>query len=189
MHGRNGSSLPGLLSGLTVLILTGVGLSVLMERRLHSSGDNRKIREEIQANELAIGSLRSWRTRLEHEFDTGGRAALTFTNDLRRTAAAVRENGPRLAKLRLRAEDLRNQCGELAASFDRYRVASRNRVRNQAAGEKIGALELANGRRFTGVSIVHVTDDAMEIVHDAGRARIAAKDLAPSWRARFQWEE
>ena len=181
--------MPGFLSGLTVLILAGVGLSFLVQRRFQSSDGNQEIREQIEAKELEIDGLRNWRIRLENEFDSEGRGALSRAKDLREAEAAVREKNARLSQLRLAASGLREECDTLAASFDRYRTAYRTRVRQAAAGEKIGTLKLANGHEFTGVSIVRVTDEAMEIVHDAGRARISGKDLAPQWSARFQWEE
>jgi hypothetical protein len=189
MRGKNGSSMPGFLSGLTLLILTGVGMSILVQRRFQSSDGNHEIREQIEALELEIGGLRSWRTRQENEFDAEGRAALTQAKELREAEAALREKRARLSKLRLAADGLRDECDTLAASFDRYRTAYRTRVWQAAAGEKIGALKLANGRQFSGASIVRVSGGAMEIVHDAGRARISGKDLAPQWSSRFQWEE
>jgi len=189
MRGKNGSSMPGFLSGLTLLILVGVGMSVLVQRRFQSSDGNHEICEQIQAKEVEIDGLRSWRTRLENEFDSEGRGALSRAKDLRDAETVLREKNARLSKLRLAASGLREECEALAASFDRYRTAYRTRVRQAAAGEKIGTLKLANGREFTGVSIVRVTDGAMEIVHDAGRARISGKDLGPHWTARFQLEE
>jgi hypothetical protein len=189
MRGENGSSMPGFLSGLTLLILTGVGMSILVQRRFHSSDGNQELREQIEARELEIGGLRSWRTRLENQFDAEGRGALTKAKELRDAETAIREKSARLSKLRLTADGLREECDTLAASFDRYRTAYRTRIRQAAAGEKIGVLKLANGRQFTGASIVRVTDGAMEIVHDAGQARISSKDLAPPWSSRFQWDE
>lgn len=189
MRGKNGSSLPGALSCLTVLILTGVGMSILVQRRFQFSDGNHEIREQIEARELEIGGLRSWRTRLENQFDAEGRMALTQAKDLRDAETALREKSARLSKLRLTAAGLREECDTLAASFDRYRTTYRTRVRQAAAGEKIGVLKLANGRQFTGASIVRVTDEAMEIVHDAGQARISGKDLPPQWTSRFQWED
>ena len=189
MRGENGSSMPGFLSGLTLLILTGVGMSILVQQRVQSSDGNQQIREQIEARELEIVGLRSWRTRLENQFDAEGRGALHRAKELRDTETTVREKGARLSKLRLAADGLREECDMLAASFSQYRTAYRTRVWQEAAGEKIGILKLANGRQFTGASIVRVTDGAVEIVHDDGRARISSKDLAPQWSFRFQWEE
>lgn len=189
MRGKNGSSLPGLLGGLTLLILTGVGLSTLVRWRFQASDGNQEIRAQLEGKEREIEGLRSWRTRLENQFDSEGRAALTRTKELREVRTALREKEARLSQLRLVANDLREECEALAASSDRYRAAYRARVWQEAAGEKVGTLKLANGREFNGVSIVRVTDGAMEILHDAGRARIPRKDLPPHWSARFQWEE
>ena len=189
MRGKNGSSMPGFLSGLTLLILVGTGMSVLMQRRFQSSDGNHEIRAEIQAKEVEIDGLRTRRTRLENEFDAEGRSALNRAKELREAETAVRAKNDRLSKLRLAAGGLQEECEALAASFNQYRTAYRTRVRQAAAGEKIGTLKLANGRQFTGVSIVRVTDGAMEIVHDAGRARISGKDLGAQWTARFQLEE
>ena len=189
MRGKDGSSLPAFLGGLTLLIFVGMGLSFLMQRRIQSSNGNHEIREQIETRESELDGLRSWRTRLETQFDAEGRAVLSRAKELRDTETAVRETTARLSKLSLTAEGLRGECETLATSFDRYRTAYRTRIRQEAAGQKIGTLKLANGHEFTGVSIVRVTDEAMEIVHDAGRARISGKDLAPQWSARFQWGE
>jgi hypothetical protein len=189
MRGKNGSSLPGFLGGLTVLILTGTGLSILVQRRLQFSDGNREVREQIEVKELEIGGLRSWRTRLEDQFDAEGRVSFTRAKELREARTLFRKQEARLSQLRRVANGLREECGMLAAAFDRYRTAYRTEVRQAAAGEKICTLQLANGRGFSGVSIVRVSDDAIEILHDAGRARIPRKDLPPHWNARFQWEE
>jgi len=181
--------MPGFLSGLTLLILTGVGMSILVQRRVQSSDGNQQIREQIEARELEIDGLRSWRTRLENQFEAGGRGALTKAKELRDAETAIREKSARLSKLRPTEDGLREECDTLAASFDRYRTAYRTRIRQAAASEKIGVLKLANGRQFTGVSIMRVTDDSLEIVHADGRARISSKDLSPQWRSRFQWED
>lgn len=181
MREENGSGLPGFLGGLTVLTLTGVGLSVLMQHRMRFSEGSREIREQIEVYELEIGGLRSWRMRLDDQFEAKKRAAADQAKALR--------DANRLSGLRATANGLRQECATLAAAFERYRTAYRTRLWQQAEGETLGVLKLANGREFTGVSIVRVTDGALEIAHDAGRTRISAQDLPQHWRARFQWEK
>jgi len=189
MRAKTGSSLPGVLSGLTLLIFAGIGMSTLMQRRFRSSDGNHEIREQIEARKSEIGTLQAVRNRLENQFDGEGRGTLQRARELHETETALRENNARLTELRRIAANLRGECDTLAGSFDQYRAAYRSHLWQTAAGEKIGVLNLANGRQFTGVSIARVTEGAMEIVHDAGRARIPAKDLAPQWSVRFQGEK
>lgn len=181
MRGKHGSSLPGFLGSLTVLILAGVGLSLLMQHRMRLSAGTREIREQIEADELQIGSLRSWRARLDDQFEAKKSAAADQAQAL--------QDANRLPVLRTTANDLRQECATLDAEFSRYRTAYRSRLWQQAEGETLGVLRLANGREFTGVSIVRVTDGAMEIAHHAGRTRIFARDLPLYWSTRFQWDK
>jgi hypothetical protein len=181
MRGKHGSSLPGVLGGLTVLIFTGMGLSALMQHRMRLSAGTREMREQIETDELQIGSLRSLQTRLDDQFEAKKRAAADQTQAL--------QGANRLSLLRTTANGLRQECATLDAEFSRYRTVYRSRLWQQAEGETLGVLRLTNGREFTGVSIVRVTDGAMEIAHHTGRTRISARDLPLSWSTRFQWDK
>jgi hypothetical protein len=118
---------------------------------------------------------------LDDQFEAKKRAAADQAKALR--------DANRLPVLRTTANSLRQECATLNAEFSRYRTAYRSRLWQQAEGETLGVLRLTNGREFTGVSIVRVTDGAMEIAHHTGRTRISARDLPLSWSARFQWDK
>ena len=183
MAGESGTGT--ILFGLCALVLSGVGLSSLVHHRAEFFAANQGARQESADSEDRRMALLSRKQRLQDEFDALSSQAETF-RELHRRA---RDNAVRVAGLRGRSDELERACGQLAREFADYRARARDQTWRRAAGERIGTLALPNGRQFTGVTIVRITEQGMEISHDDGRARLPRTALGPAWQERFQWQD
>jgi hypothetical protein len=179
------SSIGAILFGLCALVLSGVALSSLVHHRAESFAANQGARQESADSEDRRLALLSRKQRLQDEFDALSSQAETF-RELHRRATG---NAVRLDALRGRTDELERDCGQLTREFADYRAHSRDQVWRRAAGERVGTLALPNGRQFTGVTIVRITEQGMEISHDDGRARLPHTVLGPAWQKRFQWQD
>ncbi len=183
---------PGLftfLAGMIVLVMTAVGLSILVDKRLHSSSRSGDLKQEILDFGEEIGTLEARREgaarRLESEAPAR-RNALANQRELERLRAGAADRRGELAALRT---TLQSETAALEREFAAYREKFRSRSRARAAGEAVGVLETRDGRKFNGVTIRKVTDVGMDISHEHGFARIHAPDLGPAWQERFQWTD
>lgn len=175
------------LVGLVVLVMAGVGLSLLADRKFKFSSEVNALQEEISVNTLELEELEATKSE---------RAALLATSGdrLRLAAESHKEVVADLAILRQRQlaieasrrENL-DQIETAKSGFATYREAYRRKVWAGAVGEKLGDLVLGSDRRYQQATIARVTEVGLEIRHDHGVARIAAADLDPKLQERFQW--
>jgi hypothetical protein len=179
------SSIGAILFGLCALILSGVGLSSLVHHRAEFFAANQGARQESVDREDRRLALLSRKQRLQDEFDALSSQAKT----LRELHRRAKDDAHRLAALRGRTDELERACGQLTREFADYRAHSRDQAWRRATGERVGTLTLPNGRQFTGVTIVHITEQGIEISHDDGRARLPRTSLGPAWQERFQWQD
>ena len=181
---------PGLfyfLVGMVVLVMAGVGLSIMIDKRFSFSRGSNEMREDLVSGSNEMAELKAL---LEsHLTDFGA----TDTR-LRGDAAALKDLNTRSAGLRQRDADLtvkrsalREAIEAIDLKFSTYRVSYIRRARETAAGEQLVNLILRDGRTYPTATISKVTDAGLEIRHEHGIARIAAEDLTPQWRERFLW--
>lgn len=176
-----------MLAGLSVLLLTGVGLSLLVSRRFEFSAHKREAERALDTHEDRRLELRHHHARLQEEFAAAATLARVQDKELRELRARIQAGEARLPVLHARVAALTDDCDRLANAFARHRADYRNEAWLRAAGERIGDLTLRNGRRFTGVTIVRVTAAGLEIAHADGRARLRGEELDAAWEERFQW--
>jgi hypothetical protein len=177
------------LVGVIVVVMTAVGLSILMEKRMKSSSGTVAAKREVKTFDSELKGLQS-------RYDE---MAASLAN-------LAAERGPvmkRLEKVRGELPVLSRRKAELTASigtlretirtteedFAAYRETYRRQARLNAVGEKIGLLTIRGGREFRNVTISEVTDVGLEIRHEHGIARIHAPDLDADWQDRFQWTD
>jgi hypothetical protein len=175
--------------GMIVLVMAGVGLSLLIDKRLQSSSGAIRLHREIEIAEEELFGLREW-----HQ--ESSRALAERGPQLLAASAALEELQHQQQALRLRQSSAearrRALLAEIAAleqDFARQRADDRRRTWLAAIGEKIGTLTLRGDREYHEVVITRVTEAGMEIRHQHGIARVLAADLGPKWQSRFHWPD
>ena len=175
--------------GMIVLVMSGVGLSLLVDRRLKSSSrDNAIQRDGSHADdELKILKARhTAQTRLLEDYNYKLKKANVVYPELLQQLAILHQ---RQSDLTNRSSQLGNSLSALEDTFKGYRAEYRQQTRTGANGEKIGTLTIRGGKEYFESVITRVTDVGIEIRHRDGIARIQAPDLDREWQDRFQWSD
>jgi hypothetical protein len=175
--------------GMIVLVMAGVGLSLVIDRRLSFSSGKLRTQREINLDAAELESLAATR-------DERSRLLESRTAKPQNSSESAAEILGRTETMRQRQailEDARKQLHQAIAGieddFSRFRAEYRRSTWTGAQGEKLGNLALANGREYRDATITRVTDVGLEIRHSDGIARIQAPDLDPKIQDRFQWND
>lgn len=177
------------LVGMVILVMAGVGLSLILDKKIKASSGGSELKRELASAEHELLDL-------HQEHDLGSRR-LAEQNKRSSANAAVHDELLKCAVQRQQrrtvlAEQLKGLEAEitfLEEAFTRYRADYRSKTWASAAGERIGRLPIRGGRDFVDVQIIRVTEAGLEIRHAHGIARVQAPDLDPSWHERFQWSD
>ncbi len=177
----------GWLSALIILVMVGVGLSLLTDRRFELSSNGKQLRIDV---EKGFGVLEG--IRVKHDRALGELTELEKARSLQtKELSKLQEQG---GKAKERLIDLNGQIAKLQSAvavsqkdFEGYAGEYRDQVWQAAIGEKQTFIALRDGRRYEDVTILRVTAVGMEISHRDGRARIDYQDLDASWQGRFLW--
>ena len=181
---------PGLfyfLVGMVVLVMAGVGLSIMIDKRFSFSRGSNEMREDLVSGSNEMAELKALLESHLTEFsgsDSRLRGDAVALKDLNTRSAGLRQ---RSADLTAKRSALREANEALDLKFSTYRGSYIRRARETAVGEKLVNLNLRDGRTYPMATISKVTDAGLEIRHEHGIARIAAEDLPPQWRERFLW--
>lgn len=189
MSGDNHSGIIWCLGPLVVLTLSGVFLSLLVDKR------HDKIRAgSIQANEYDTNvsimlelsaSLDSKRKRhallVSRAADavSGMKSEVDLQKLIRDGISSMGSDKTMLIR------SIRDSETEFLAYQERYRRV----VWASAAGERLGTLFTKSGRQFEKVVITRVTNVGFDISHAHGVAKVDYLDLGIELRERFQWVE
>jgi hypothetical protein len=176
------------LAGLSLIVITGVGLSMLADRRFQFSSNNKEI-ESVIANESE--QLADLQARLQTEqasFDKLDHPRQLGAREADEHLARLPLNRAKLTKLRTTAATLQTEASSCEDSIAAYRKSYRNQVWQGAIGEKHAEIPLRSGRRYLAATILRVTTVGLEISHQDGLARIDFIDLDQAWQERFQWQ-
>jgi len=177
------------LVGMIVLVMAGVGLSILVDQRFKFSSGMSDIQRDIAMAEEELGSLKSYqeqRSRQLESFGTRLKSDSAANAELRRKATSL---GKRQSELERSRDGLLATIPTIENEFSRYRAEYRQQTWTRVVGQKVGTLTLRGGREYQDVVITRVTDVGLEIRHKDGIARIQAPDLDTSWQDRFQWSD
>ncbi|OYV05746.1 MAG: hypothetical protein CFE26_09960 [Verrucomicrobiales bacterium VVV1] len=177
----------GWLSALIVLVMVGIGLSLLVDRRFELSSSDKQLKVDVEKNFAVLEGIR-----IKHDRALGELTELEKTRSPQaKELSKLQEQGERAKE---RMIDLNGQVGKLQSAvaavqkeFEGYASEYRNQVWQAAVGEKQAFIAFRDGRRYEDVTILRVTAVGMEISHRDGRARIDFKDLDASWQERFLW--
>ncbi len=175
--------------GMVVLVMAGVGLSLVVDKRLKYSSGSVKLEKEmiLEASELeGLMARHEEGTRCLEEAEDRRRSGATLDGLSSEEKGALKE---RKSVLEIMQERLRESINQLDNDFTQYRTDYCRQVRQAAIGESMGDITLRNGREYKQVKIKQVTDVGLEIRHADGIARIQAPDLDQKIRDRFQWND
>lgn len=175
--------------GVIVLVMFGIGLSLLVDKRFKFSNGVAEIRREIGANAAEIEEMNSHKDESERVLIGYGVNLKAESNTQPRNPArleALRQRQLMLQKSRIQ---IRESITALEGDFSHYRADYRRKTWTGAIGESLGTLTTRAGRVFQQATIIRVTDVGLEIRHEHGTARIQAPDLDPKMRNRFQWSD
>ncbi len=177
------------LVGMIVLVMTGVGLSLVADRYLKNSKGGNDSQREIMADAEEIEEMSE---RYENYTAALARENLRLhaeSRTHREILAGSRDMHERTAALENSRIQIRESISALEGQFSAYRANYCRQARAAAKGESLGTLTVRDGRTFQQATITRVTEVGMEIRHEHGIARIQAPDLAPPFHDRFQWND
>lgn len=173
------------LIGIIVLVMAGVGLSVVIDRRLSFSSGALQTQRDIHLDASELEELTARHGERSREL-----AELEIRVESSRETLGKTET---LRQMKLVLEDTRQRLlsasAALEVDFMSYRADYRRKTRAAAVGESLGNLVLRGGREYQQATITRVTDVGLEIRHVDGIARIQAPDLGPQMQDRFQWSD
>ncbi len=177
------------LVGVIVVVMTAVGLSMLMEKKMSFSSGTATAKREVNALGAELAGLKS-----RYDEMSAGYADLAAGREpTMKRLEKFREELPvstrRKAELLATIGQLRESIRATEDGFADYRAKYRRKVRLDAVGQKIAVLAIRGGREFRNVTISEVTDVGLEIKHEHGNARVHAPDLDAEWQDKFQWSD
>ena len=182
-----GAGLAASLLGIVILVMTGIGFSMVVEKRMRSSKAGSVLQRELQAGEQQLAGLKARRDHLQRRLLDDRPARIRAAEALAALpepqALAVRAN-----QARARLESLKRGIPELEREFAQYRVDCRRHAWSRAMGESLGEFHLPGGRVYHDAVIRQVTGEGILIRHRHGIARIPKRDLDEPMRDRLQLE-
>lgn len=177
------------LVGLTVLVLSAVGLSILVDKRFSFSSDVKDLEGEISDNARVIDELTIARDRKSELLSSGDDTQVANGREYKHLKSAAKTFEQERGTLQNQADILNQDIAEISSSFSSYRSAYREKVWRGAIGEALGEVRLKDGRVFRDVSITKVTEVGLEVRHEHGFARLQGPDLSQELQYRFQWND
>lgn len=177
------------LVGIIVLVMAGVALSLLVDKRFRFSSSKAALESAIRADSGELSGLEAvlydLRARLEAEGPARTRNAAKHA-ELRARSGGLDK---RQKELVVQRDTISREVAALDEAFGGYRERYRQAEWSRAVGEELGTLTVRGGREYRHAVISKVTDAGLEIRHEHGMARVQAPDLDPALRERFQWDD
>ena len=177
------------LVGIIVLVMAGVGLSLVVDRRLKFSSGLVKIQNEIHLDALELEHLTARhdeRSRLLNECRLTPKTGAETSGGEPEELKAMDQRQTVLEEMR---EELRKAISSQNKDFSCCRAEYRRKTWLAAVGENLGNLKVRSGREYKQATITRVTDVGLEIRHEDGIARVQAPDLDSKLQDRFQWSD
>lgn len=175
------------LVGMIVLVLAGVGLSLVVDKKIRFSSRKYAMERENAMLDNEISVLRSVRDKRNNTLETQSFRLLTSIGKLSAIRKDLASAIALCSELTQSRETLESEISSLEIQFINYQSKYRRQVWEKAVGEKIGTLTIRGGRVYEDAIMTHVTEVGIEIHHKDGIARIQAPDLDARWQKRFQW--
>lgn len=189
MSSDNQDGIIWILGCLIVLTLSGVFLSILVDKRFTFQRERNTSGENLETGRVSIRELNDRIEESQVRLDASESTITAYRSKLDSHQASLSSITAETKALRIRNEELTASIKDTALKFDQYRENYRRAEWRNAAGEKIGHIFLKTGRQFDKVIISRVTPAGLEISHAHGTARIDFNDLGPAYHDRFQWND
>lgn len=161
------------LVSLIALVFVGVVLTMVTDSNLRSGSDAFS-GHDVATSELA--SLQAQVSELERrreQFENWDSDAVKLRVTNKQLKAIAQER----ARLISETQELRDELGQLTASFDRYRSDYRARIWAESIGREFALLETRSGKQYYEATIRSVSEDEVTISHKVGIAGIPVFDL------------
>ena len=175
--------------GTIVVVLGGIGLSMLVDNRFSSSDAAVATAARVEADAEILEELKVSHRQLTMRLAEAAprrRARLEEAGELRQLVSeATRE----LESLKAAKKELEDSLRDAKTGFSEYREQYRKSAGVAAVGRKLGDLRIRGGREYHEAVILRVTDVGLEIRHEHGLARVQAPELDPALRDEFQWDD
>lgn len=183
---------PGIFTfmvGMIVLVMAGVGLSLVVDKRLKASTAAVATQNETGEDNRELDELNSIYSDRSVGLLNAESSQRTGAQTLRNLSAQVQTLRERQAQLEKTRDQLRSSSATLEEKFSLYRADYRRKTWAAAAGQKVGTLTVRDGREYHDVTITRVTEVGLEIRHEHGIARIQTPDLDQEMQDHFQWND
>ncbi len=177
------------LVGMIVLVMAGVGLSLVVDRRFKFSSGASQIRRDIVSQTSELDELTRRADERGHQLAASGTRLHAATRGHREASSQLETLRQRQTELEANRSQLQTSVAALESDFSDYRTDYRRRTWSAAVGESLGTLTVRGGRQYLQASITRVTDVGLEIRHEHGIARVQAPDLDRTVQDRFQWDD
>lgn len=177
------------LVGLIVIVMVGVGLSVVIDSRFQWNSSSKELKHQIDAYASELSNLKAYhdgQARRLQESNGKRKALLAERDQVMKNAGG---HGGQSEALQVAKDSLLAEISAVENRFKDYRRQYRNSIWAASVGESLGTISISGGRDYNECSITKVTDAGLEIRHEHGFARIQAPDLSRELQDRFQWDD
>jgi seryl-tRNA synthetase len=130
---------PGLfyfMFGIIVLVMAGVGLSVLIDKRMKSSSGIQRTQREIQVGDEELQSLKERHQQSSRLLANRGQRLQVNSAERSQLQHQLESLRPRESALQARRQELLAEIPALEQAFSRHRAEYRRRIWLAAMGEK-----------------------------------------------------
>jgi hypothetical protein len=185
---HNHDGLLAFLLGMILLVLAGVGLTLVADRVSSAGKVRSEIRFQIGQQEEEIRQLKL-ALKLKRSQLGGSQTSQEEHNEraklIELSQSAIRSRQEDLSLLKT---SLESTISRLDKSFEDYRIEARKLAWGRAIGDSLGNLTTTDGRTFQEAVVVGVNDKGISIRHSNGTSSIPATALAEAYWDIFQWE-
>lgn len=177
----------GWLMGLVVIVMIGVGMSMMVDRRFQFSSNNKEIETVIREETQQLSDLSARVPKARAKFESLDQPRQLMARELDELKLRLPVSRQRIQELKAGVESLKSGIHSHEESVAAYRRSYRDQTWREAVGEKHSQLTLKSGKLYENTVIQRVTPVGLEISHRDGLARIDFTELDRTWMERFQW--
>lgn len=183
-----GAGLAASLLGLIVIVISGVGFYLVIEKRMNSSSATLTLSRELIAGQQDLERLRLQHDHIKDRYERTLRERTKIATQLA-TLPDIDKILLQARRLNEELDSLNHTIGIIDREFIAYRRNYLLVAWNQAVGESLGDLTMPGGRIYRNAVIRSVDWDGIDIRHEDGGARIPARELEAQLRDRLRLDE
>lgn len=177
------------LFGLIVLVMVGVGLSLLIDKRSEFSSGAGIIQREIKLVDEEIVELKNEYKRLSLQLQNCEPKLRLSLQNFQKLSSESEIQQKQKAELEHLHRKVSADITSLEQKVSQVRSDYQRETRAAAVGENLGNLSVRGGRVYNRATILQVTDVGLEIRHEHGFARLHGPELDAKLQERFEWDE